>query len=159
MHEKPGALDVALRALTARARSEKEIVEKLRQRGFDEHEIAKAMAKLTEYALVDDGAFAGQWARHRAGRGLGPWRIARELREKGVDREAADVALEALSEDTLLASATELAAKHLRRGDDNAKRRAMDALVRRGFSFAMARTAIDAAKEAIEEEEREESEP
>ncbi len=152
MHTKSTALDVALRALALRARSEKEIVEKLSQKGFDEREIAQAMAKLAEHALVDDKAFAGQWASYRVRRGMGPYRIAQELRQKGVDRETSDDALANLNEDSMLESARELAEKHLRRGGNNARQRAQAALMRRGFGFDVIRRALDSAAQAIEED-------
>ncbi len=153
MRKKQEALEKALRVLAGRAHSEKEIVDKLTIAGYDEREIAEAMAKLAEYNLVDDDAFAGQWAASRARRGLGPWRIAQELRQKGVDRETADTALSDIDEDAMLENAVLLAEKHLRRGDANAQRRAYDALQRRGFGYDMARRAIERAKMAIDENE------
>ncbi|MDR0928994.1 MAG: recombination regulator RecX [Oscillospiraceae bacterium] len=146
MHKKSTALDRALRALAMRAHSEQELVQKLTRAGHDEHEIAEAMAKLNRHELLDDRAFAADWAASRARRGLGAMRIAQELRQKRVDGEAVAEALAALDEDQLLESAVALARKHLARGDQNARRRAMDALHRRGFSYALSRRAIERAE-------------
>lgn len=146
------ALDKALRALSTRAHSEQEIVRKLTRAGFEERAIAEAMAKLASYRLTDDAAFASQWARSRARRGMGPYRIARELRDKGIAREESDAALAALDEDASLDAATQLAAKHLQRGDERAKKRAYDALIRRGYSYDTARKALADALAAISEE-------
>lgn len=153
MQQKDQALDKALRVLAMRAHSEKEIVDKLTRAGYDEHDVAKAMAKLTEYALLDDAAFASQWAASRAKRGLGQWRIARELRDKGIDRETADAALAQIDDETALESAQALAEKHLRRGGETAKRRAFDALIRRGFGYGLAKQAVALAEKAIADED------
>lgn len=61
MQEKERALDKALRALAGRARSEGEILEKLRRAGFAEETIAQTMAQLDRAGLLDDEAFAGAW--------------------------------------------------------------------------------------------------
>lgn len=66
MQEKERALDKALRALAGRARSEGEILEKLRRAGFAEETIAQTMAQLDRAGLLDDEAFAGAWAAARA---------------------------------------------------------------------------------------------
>ena len=153
MQKKDHALDKALRSLALRAHSEKEIMEKLMHAGYDEREIAKAMAKLIEYNLLDDAEFAAQWAASRARRGLGQYRIAQELRQKGIDPETAGNAMGQIDEEVLLKNATELAEKHLRRGGDTARRRAFDALIRRGFGYALAKDAVEQAACAIAQEE------
>ncbi len=152
MQRKATALDKALRSLALRSRSEKEIVEKLTRDGFTEREIAEAMAKLSEYSLIDDGAFADQWASHRSKRGLGPRRIAMELRQKGIGREQADRAIASLDEDAVQAAADALAERHLAKGGDNARRRTMDALFRRGFSYDTAKRAIQNAEANLQRE-------
>ncbi|MDL2318851.1 recombination regulator RecX [Eubacteriales bacterium OttesenSCG-928-A19] len=147
------ALDRALRALALRAHSEQEIVDKLTRAGYDEHIIAETMAKLSEYSLTDDPSFASQWANSRARRGMGPWRIARELREKGVSREDADAAIAELDQDAALDTAIQLAEKQLRKGDARAQRRAYETLIRRGYDYDMAREALRTAGANLEEED------
>jgi len=153
MHEKPRALDRALRSLALRPHSEGEIVEKLTAAGYTEREIAEAMAKLMENHLLDDSQFAAQWAASRARRGLGVRRIAQELRHKGIARDVSDEALALLDESVLLENAVSLAVKHLRRGDENARQRAYAALVRRGFDYGVARQAMERALAEVEPEE------
>lgn len=152
------AFEKAMRSLSMRAHSESEIVEKLTRARFDERTIAEVMAKLYEYRLLDDEAFAAQWAEARTRRGMGPWRIGQELRQKGIDREIIDAVLAELDEDDAMEKAVELAEKHLRRGDSNARRRAYDALVRRGYGYDTARQALEHAIALIEEEDVEDEE-
>ncbi len=151
--EKQRALERAIRALAARAHSEHEIVEKLTRAGYDERIIAETMHTLSKHELVNDASFARQWAGARARRGMGPFRIAQELRHKGISREDADNALAQLDEDIALEQATALALKHLQKGDDRAKRRAYEALIRRGHSYDTARAALAEAERQLEEED------
>ena len=58
-------LDAAYRYLSYRPRSEAEIKQRLRQRGFDNEVVQKAMAKLKEQNLIDDFAFAQFWKNNR----------------------------------------------------------------------------------------------
>lgn len=149
MQKKNNALDKALRILSTRAHSEKEIIEKLTKAQFDAREIAAAMALLTEYNLVDDVAFAKAWAASRVKSGLGPYRIAHELKQKGITSELREAVLLNTDESGSLHAAIAIAEKHLQKGDENAKRRAFDAICRRGHSFDTARQAITQAERNI----------
>lgn len=155
MDEVQRALDSALRSLSGRARSEREIVDKLTRAGYDERTVAAVMEKLSAYDLVDDASFARQWAASRSRRGMGPYRIRQELRQKGIAGDAADTALQGIDEEATMDAAVQLAIKHLRRGDERAKRRANDALVRRGYGYAEARAAIDRAEKMLQAEDDE----
>ncbi len=152
MQEKGRALDKALQILSFRAHSEKELTQKLAQAGYDERQIAEAMEKLAEYRLIDDKAFAAQWAASRAKRGLGPRRVAQELLGKGISQEDRSAALSLISEESMLESAVSLAEKHLRREGVDAKRRAFDALNRRGFGYDIAKQAVERVLSTIDEE-------
>lgn len=153
MQKKLKALDKALRMLALRDHSEREIVEKLARSGYEEREIAETMARLFEYHLLDDAAFAEKWAAGRSKRGLGPWRIRQELRQKGIGGEEIDAALSEIDEDAALAAAVLLARKYLARGDANARRRALDALKRRGYAYGVAQKAIEQAGAELAAEE------
>lgn len=158
MSDTQRALDKALRALGMRAHSEKEIVDKLERAGFDERTIAEVMAKLTEYNFTNDEDFARQWTQTRAKRGLGPWRISQELRRKGIDTETVTEAVAEIDEEEAFEQAQTLALRQLRRGGDRARKRAYDAMIRRGYDFDMAREALDAALRIHQEETSEEDE-
>ena len=151
--EKRRALDRAFRSLAARAHTENEIVEKLTRAGYSEEAIAGAMETLTRYRLVDDAAYAESWVSARAKRGIGPYRLQQELRRKGVSREDAQAALDTLDADDSLDAAASFAAKRLKNDSPDEKRRAMQALLRRGYSFETARAALERALGGALEEE------
>jgi len=75
----------AFRLLAVRARSEKELKSKLKEKGFDEAIVGEVTARLRELKFLDDKSFAGQWARNLGvNRLLGDRRITLSLREKGI---------------------------------------------------------------------------
>lgn len=150
--EKQRALERAFRSLAARAHTEKEIVDKLTRAGFSQEAIAGAMETLTRYRLVDDAAYAENWVQTRAKRGIGPYRLRQELYRKGVCSEEAQSALDALDEDDALDAAAAFAAKRMKNDSPEEKRRAMQALLRRGFSYETARAALERATVSLEEE-------
>lgn len=137
------ALEMAVKYLALRDRSEKEIVSRLRRSCYDETTIARVMEKLAGHDLISDARFAENWALHR-GKRYGKNRIARELRQKGIDDATARAALDALPEEDEMRSALALARKLTRRPQIE-QRKIIDALLRRGYSFSVARQAADRA--------------
>jgi len=79
------ALDRALKFLSYRARSEAEVRIKLVHLGYPQKIIEATLEKLRSLKLLDDEVFARSWTLGRVeGRGYGPLRVERELRQKGI---------------------------------------------------------------------------
>jgi len=77
--------EAALRALMRRAHSVEEMKRKLSKRSTNELLVRVVLARLKENGQLDDERFAKQFARTRSeGRKLGRFRIARDLRARGV---------------------------------------------------------------------------
>ena len=89
------AFSVALRLLSRCDRSEAQIREKLKQRGFTGDEIAAAIERCYHYRYLDDQRYALARARAlmRTGKGVGG-RILRDLRQRGIDDDTARTALD-----------------------------------------------------------------
>lgn len=88
------ALTAALRLLSYRPRSERELGERLRQKGFSEEETASALGYLTGAGYIDDKRFAVSLAESRVrNKGWGPAKIAADLAKKGISRETIKTAL------------------------------------------------------------------
>lgn len=141
----PFALDKAVSLLASRARTEQEIVSALRQNAYPEQTIARVMARLHEEGYIDDAAFAGQWVSARTAKGMGARRIRQELRLKGVSQHDIDKALDSVDEEETLDAAVRAAEKASRGRDlsDPADRqKIIAALVRRGYDFSTAKTAL-----------------
>lgn len=138
----PHALEAAMKFLALRERSGQEVRARLRRSCYDEETIARVLDALALHDLVSDTRFAEQWVGSRA-RKYGRGRIAQELKQKGVDGEEIVQALEAWPEEEEFSRAREQASKLQRRlqGDQN---KITQALVRRGYSWALARRAAEA---------------
>ncbi len=82
-----GAKGVALRFLTVRPRTEREIRDKLREKEFGDEEIAQTIASLKASGLLDDAAFARMYIRDAlAGRGAGKILLKKKLLLLGVEK-------------------------------------------------------------------------
>jgi len=106
-----------LRLLAVRARSRRELKERLEKRGFSAAAIGRALAELRQLGLVNDGEFARAWVEERLrSRPLGEARLRWELRRRGVsEKMAAAVVRRALGDERELRTAGELAQARLRR--------------------------------------------
>ncbi len=146
----PHALKAAVDYLALRERSEKEIVTRLKRVHYHEMTIAKVMETLAGHRLYSDERFAENWVAHRA-RKYGRRRIAMELKQKGVDGPAARQALEGLEREDEMAACVKQAEKmaHRAKGDRN---KLIQALVRRGYDWQMAKAAACRAMDTEEED-------
>lgn len=149
------ALDRAVALLAMRAHSRGEIERKLTQSHYRPATIEMVLYKLEREGLLDDADFSRQWAEARAGRKLGPRRIAQELRHKGVAAADIEEALSGLDDEQQIEAAAALAEKALARakpGEDPRKtaQRITGMLARRGYSWDVARSAIERVMEDME---------
>lgn len=141
------ALDRAVGYLASRAHSRKEIEDKLYRAGYRPCTVEMVIYKLEKEKLLNDADFARQWVESRTNRKMGQRRIAMELRRKGVSASETEDALAELSSDDQLEAAVSLAEKAMSRskaGEDPRKtaNRIAGMLVRRGYSWDLAREAI-----------------
>lgn len=137
------ALDAAARQLSYRGLSAKALREKLMQKGHTEDAADYALAWLTERGLLDDGRFAEEIVRSCMRRGYGELRIRQELYKRGIDREAADAAMETTyAPDTRAVYA--LLDKKLKgdTSDPKAVQRAIAYVQRRGYQWGEIRRAL-----------------
>jgi regulatory protein len=91
--------DVAVRALMRRAHSVHEMKQKLERRSDNKLLVQVVMARLKENGMIDDARYAEQFARQRTeGRKQGKFRVARDLRARGVPDRHIDAALKESAE-------------------------------------------------------------
>ena len=133
--ERALALARALNFLGYRARSEREVRDRLRRYGYGEETVGGVIERLRELGYLDDAEFARLAAREKA-RKYGPRRVSDELRRSGVDVE---IAREAVEEEfagrSELETAFSAASRRYNRGGSDAEaRRVYGFLMRRGYS-------------------------
>lgn len=150
------ALDRAVGYLAARARSKREIEQKLLQDGYRPCTVEMVLYKLEREHLLDDADFARQWVESRSNHKLGRGRIAQELRRKGVSQEEAEEALSAIDDEDQLSGAVALAEKaaaRIKPGEDSRKAASRIAamLARRGYAWDIAKEAIQIAMAIIQD--------
>src|SRR5208337_1651849 len=93
--------DAAIKALMRRAHSVHEMKKALARRCEDEKLVKRVVERLKREKLLDDARYAKQFTRHRTeSRKQGEYRIARDLRARGVPDRHIEVALENASEET-----------------------------------------------------------
>jgi regulatory protein len=97
----PALYDAAIKILMRRAHSVSEMKKALIRRTADEDLIQKVIARLKQNGLIDDARYAKQFARQRTEiRHQGKYRVARELRARGVPDHHIETAVEELAAST-----------------------------------------------------------
>jgi regulatory protein len=142
--------DVAVRALMRRAHSVHEMKQKLERRSDNKLLVQLVMARLKENGQIDDARYAKQFARQRTeSRKQGKFRIARDLRVRGIrDRHIAS-ALEEVAQNTDEAAMVRRRIERTLRsygGEIDKKRMASiyGSLLRAGFSADVVRRELTA---------------
>ena len=143
------AFNKASDLLALRDHSEKELLQKLRQKGFADG-AEEAMEKLKSYGYLDDSRFALRFAQElQRVKHYGKKRIEQELYRKGVSRDVVSDTLEQLSfdEDALTAL---IERRYLRQLDtEKGVQKTVAALQRMGYSFGEIRDALQKVQEDV----------
>ncbi len=140
------AREDAYRLLSFRARSEQEIAERLRQKGYEDEVIADTMTSLQQQGFVNDEDFANSWVSAR-GKTRGRQALSHELRQKGIARETAQEILETRTPSVEREAARAAAIKRVgeRPTDQSreAKARLAGYLARRGFGWGIIKPVLN----------------
>ncbi len=130
-------LNAAVHYLGYRPRSESEIRQRLRRRGFDDDSIEAVIARLKEQGLVDDMAFAQFWKDNR--QSFSPrsrWLTKFELRQKGVSDDITEQVVADVDDAENAYRAARSKASSLTLSDYHSFRRRLgEYLKRRGFGY------------------------
>ena len=135
----------ATRLLDYRPRSAAEVQRRLREKDIPDEVISDVSERLQRSGLVNDERFAQTWVENRSAfRPRGRRLLAAELRQRGVESEAIEQALDGLDEEEL---AYQAGLKQSRRlaGLERVdfQRRLAGFLLRRGFGYAVIKPVIE----------------
>lgn len=139
--EKKAAKNRALRFLAYRARSEKEVVDKLAEIGYDEKIITWVVSELKRLGFVNDEEFVRSFCNSKMTyKPMGERLLRQQLREKGINEEIIEKALEeTYSEKNQVEIAKSLAERRKQQYKDldwrKRRKRIADFLFRRGFNW------------------------
>ena len=142
----------AMRIISARPMSERELYDRLVEKGESEQNAAASVAYLIDLHFLDDAEYAAMVVRHYAAKGYGARRVRDELYRRKVPRELWDEALSQMPEQE--EEIDRLLRARLRGAEapDRAQmKKATDALLRRGFSWDEVRAAVNRYQAEIEE--------
>lgn len=138
----------ALRLLTIKDRTERELEDRLERKGYDKDVVNAVIEEMKSLGYVDDKRYAMHFAELRAAYDkFGPYRILVELGRRGIPKDLAeDTVRSVFHEGREEANALELAMQWVtRKGTDDkekAYRRLYAYLARRGFAPDVARKAL-----------------
>lgn len=146
------ARDRALELISRRLMSQKEVRDKLLQKGVDEDAADYSVNWLSDHGFLNDESYAAAIARHYAAKGYGAGRVRSELSRRGVDRELWDEAVENMPETD--GRLDKLIAARLKDPADRDQIRKVSAtLFRRGYSWEEIRSALRRYTDEIIEDE------
>ncbi|MBR5246110.1 MAG: regulatory protein RecX [Clostridia bacterium] len=148
------AYNKGLDFLSRRPYGTKELVKKLCEKGHEKESAEKACERLLELGLLNDEEFAKILANDLYERkGYGIKRIKQELLFRGLDREIVENAIESLDIDTQTRIIIVIKKKYLNKlNDEKGRKRAVDGLMRLGYSYSDIKTALNSISEFCEEE-------
>ncbi|MBQ3404569.1 MAG: regulatory protein RecX [Oscillospiraceae bacterium] len=142
----------AMRMLSARNMSRRELTDKLVQKGEDP-EAADAVARRCEaLGFIDDAAYARTVAKHYCSMGYGRGKVKAELYRRGLDRELAMSVLEELPEPDETLDGLLMKKLGGRQPDRKELKKLTDSLYRRGFGWEDIRAALQRYSAVLEDE-------
>ena len=141
--EKTTAFDRALTHLSASMKSEKEMSDYLKKKGYLPAVIDYVLEKLRDYSFVDDEEYARQYVKS-ASKNKGRRLIGLELQRKGVSEETAQTAVDEIPDED--AAARRVLQKYMRSrtADKETLYKAFRYLLSKGFEYETARSALTA---------------
>jgi len=127
------AVSYAGKMLAMRMMTRKQLLDKLREKGYGEEDSLYAAERMTEMRAIDDLEYACRFAQSKFASGLGELRIRQELKLRGVDPDLIDEALEEVPDsreaiDRFIQS--RMKGSHLERSE---AKKIAEALCRKGF--------------------------
>jgi len=147
---KKSAKDRALRFLSYRDRSEKELRDKLKGLDYDEMIISWVISELKRLQLIDDQNFAYLFSKNKIfTKPCGEYLLRRELKIKGISDRIIDETIKRIyAEKDQYGMAYDVALKKYTKDKDKIdtiklKKRISDLLLRRGFNWEIVRDVLE----------------
>lgn len=141
------AINSAINLLGYRERTIGEIKQRLKSKGYPDDLIGEVIEELTRLELVDDEKFSKDWVESRGKfKPKSRTALVAELRNKGVDKELAERAVEDIDDDgefEMAKSVAEAAVGKTSREGEALARYVSGVLARRGFNWEIIRRILD----------------
>ncbi len=144
--EKQTALDKALTHISASMKTEREVRDYLRRKGYLQDVCDYVVEKMKGYGFLDDAAYAQAYA-ESAGKKKGKRLIAAELARKGVSDEVVEAALSSLEGEEEGAKRTLEKYMRGKTPDKETLSKAYRHLLSKGYDYETARVALEGLKD------------
>jgi len=145
------AYALALRFLSVRLRSRRELSDYLDRKNCEKDESEAALERLEELGLVDDKHFAEAWiADRQAVRPRSKLRLAQELAAKGVSRDIAEEVLRDIEPEREIQALKDLIERKKRLPGYADERKLVAYLQRQGYRWGLIKEALGQLKDAEE---------
>ena len=147
--------NTALKTIERTYKSEKELVQKLALKGYDDHIINRTINFMKEYNLLNDNNYATMYVKDRS-RNVGKKKIKYSLLQKGIDEEIIESELEKINNDEVKVTVFEMALKKYKvfskRENDNYKltQKLYRFLMGKGYDYDLIK---DVVKSIVKSEE------
>lgn len=130
------AFDVAANYIAFKDRTEKEVYNKLKEKGYCSQEIDDAIQKLLEYGYINDERYALSYIKSNIGQ-KGARRIVMELVQKGIDKDVVGEAVASLEIDecSAIEAIIEKRYRNCDFSNESETRKVYSYFARRGFKF------------------------
>ena len=142
------ALSCAMKLLSYRMRTAKELRDKLREKEIAEETVGRVIRKLEEIGYLDDGRFAELYAQELS-RKYGRYVVIQKLMQKGIPRDIAQAAAQSTEkdEDVIRGHIGRLKQKYRAENEKSAKQKIMRALMAKGFEYEEIKRALERHEE------------
>jgi regulatory protein len=149
---KQKAYSSAVRFISHRPRSVKEVRDSLKKKEFTEGVIDSTLDHLSRVGLLDDREFAKYWFDQRVSfKPRGASLLRHELLLKGVDRDVIADELDAIDEEEMaIQAARKWASRPSNLAKEDYKRKLSAFLARRGFKYSVVRYTVGRIKQEID---------
>ncbi|MDO5027151.1 MAG: RecX family transcriptional regulator [Tissierellia bacterium] len=142
------AREIALRFATYKARTQYEVINKLRQKNIDQKAIDKSIAYLKKQGYIDDKNYAKEFFRQcMEVKNYSLQLTKMKFYQKGLDKSLfEDIISRSFSEDVEYENALKLASKKIRNlnlNDIKDYRKAYSYLLSKGFSYELSKKVLD----------------
>ena len=143
MDDNKKALEYAGKALSYRMLSEKQLYDKIIAKGFSEENAEYAVELFKKYGGINDEEYCESLIRTYKAKGYGEKRIAQKLREAGIDRELSSERMEDFEPDYSKMQKYIASKIKTENPDRQTVKKVFDGLLRKGFSFAQVKEALN----------------
>lgn len=153
-------MDAALRFLGYRSRTVREVERHLDEKQYGEYEIMQVVDRLVELDLLNDRKFAEEYvASCLRTKPVSRRKLQMKLKEHEVPQEVIDDVLEAISDDSEVQCAVEVAEKYANiysdLDPDERNKIVMRRLLSRGYSFSTSKDALEMISAELDDSDNE----